>query len=275
MKTFLKWPGNKSKHLKHILPHIPDNFDRYFEPFLGSGAVYLSLKPEKSVLNDCNKDLIDIWNLVKSDYSYIVRYFKQFETHFVDMDVDDKKNLCRKITEGLNSAKASKARSVQMLLMIFCAYMGIIFIKNRYRFQGLEKRIFVDDKYYFFTESYYTRLREISSLLQNTMTMIYNDDFRVVLKFAKKDDFVFLDPPYMYEYDVGFNYNSNERLDVDFMNILLHECEKLDKKKVRWLMTQADTRLVRKTFKRYTIVKYPVYRPIKNEYTNELIIKNY
>lgn len=275
MKTFIKWPGNKQKHLRHIIPHIPQKFNHYIEPFLGSGSLYLYLQPKNSILNDCNKDLIDIWNLVKSDVKYIIRSFTDFEKQFVSMDKQEKILFCREITTNLNTHKLSRKRSVNLLLMIFCAYMGIIVINDKYRFQGLEKRLYNDNKYYFLTPNYYNRIQQVSQLLCNTDTIIYNKDYSAILELTKKNDFVFLDPPYLYEYNVGFNYNRYEKVDLPFVQHLLLECEKLDKKNVKWLMTQADTKTIKNLFKKYTIIKYRVYRPIKKQYTYELIIKNY
>jgi site-specific DNA-adenine methylase len=51
MKTFIRRPGNKSRYLKHIIPLIPEFTGTYYEPFLGTGAVYLHLLPEKAVLS--------------------------------------------------------------------------------------------------------------------------------------------------------------------------------------------------------------------------------
>lgn len=275
MKTFIKWPGNKQKHLRYIVPHIPTDFDCYIEPFLGSGSLFLHLQPTNSIINDYNTDLIDIWLLIRNDYKFIIRYFKTFAKKFVTMQIKDKVNFCRDITDKFNVSERSKLRSVQMLCMIYCAFMGIIFINGRFRFQGLENRIYSDDKYYFLTENYFSRIQEISRFLNESNVRIYNTDYKNVLKSAKKNDFVFLDPPYIYDYDVGFNYNQNEELNLQFLHDLFKECKKLDKKKVKWLMTQADTLTIRKIFKDYSIIKYPVYRSIKKEYTSELIIKNY
>lgn len=55
LKTFIKWPGNKSKHLRHILPYVPEKFNIYYEPFLGSGALFLKLeyrRYNKSYVNE-------------------------------------------------------------------------------------------------------------------------------------------------------------------------------------------------------------------------------
>ena len=64
-------------------------------------------------------------------------------------------------------------------------------------------------------------------------------------------------------------------MDSKFMSQLKKQCDLLDKKNVKWLMTQANTEQVREAFKDYTIKEYPVYRRGNNCYKNELLIKNY
>ena len=104
---------------------------------------------------------------------------------------------------------------------------------------------------------------------------IYNEDYKKILKKAKEGDFVFLDPPYIEDHNYRFMYNKNEKLDTKFMSQLKKQCDLLNKKNVKWLMTQADTKQVRETFKDYIIKEYPVYRRGNNCYKNELLIKNY
>ena len=77
MKTFVRWQGNKSKHLKHIIQYIPDKYNKYIEPFIGSGAVFFKLKPNKWIINDLNKDLINIWYTVKDSPDEIIKEFKE------------------------------------------------------------------------------------------------------------------------------------------------------------------------------------------------------
>ncbi|WP_341266681.1 DNA adenine methylase [Candidatus Phytoplasma fraxini] len=48
MQKFINWVGCKKKLLPHLLPLIPKKFKTYYKPFLGSGALYLSLMPKKS-----------------------------------------------------------------------------------------------------------------------------------------------------------------------------------------------------------------------------------
>ena len=64
MNPLIKWAGGKSDELKHIKYTIPQ-FNRYFEPFLGGGALYFELEPQKGYVNDVSADLILFYKLLK------------------------------------------------------------------------------------------------------------------------------------------------------------------------------------------------------------------
>jgi DNA adenine methylase len=69
--TFIKWPGGKSKFLHKILLTAPVPIDRYYEPFLGGGAVFLALRrhgiESQALLIDANQQLIDLWREVRDN----------------------------------------------------------------------------------------------------------------------------------------------------------------------------------------------------------------
>ena len=56
-KTFIKWAGGKEKELPIILKNLPKNFNRYVEPFVGGGAVYLNINCENSVSYGGSKNM--------------------------------------------------------------------------------------------------------------------------------------------------------------------------------------------------------------------------
>lgn len=70
MKPILKWAGGKTTELDIIKNHIPKNFDRLIEPFLGGGAFYFDVEHEKSIVNDFNKELIYFYRLLKDEHSF-------------------------------------------------------------------------------------------------------------------------------------------------------------------------------------------------------------
>ena len=58
LKPIIKWSGGKKDELKYIIPHIPQNFKTYLEPFIGGGALYFHISPNNAVINDVHKELI-------------------------------------------------------------------------------------------------------------------------------------------------------------------------------------------------------------------------
>lgn len=63
--SFVRWVGSKKTALPALLPRIPAWYGRYFEPMVGSGALFLALRPERAVLGDINPDLMDAWAAVQ------------------------------------------------------------------------------------------------------------------------------------------------------------------------------------------------------------------
>jgi len=70
---FLKWPGGKRwlapQLTKLIRPHLSGT---YFEPFLGGGAVFFSLKPERAILSDINEDLVNVYTQVQANHEAVI-----------------------------------------------------------------------------------------------------------------------------------------------------------------------------------------------------------
>jgi DNA adenine methylase len=129
---------------------------------------------------------------------------------------------------------------------------------------------------YITSQKYLDNLMAIHQhIIESESGKIENEDYIHVLQNAKKGDFVFLDPPYIEDYKYQLNYNINEQLNIDFIKVLLQTVSYLDKKNVKWLMTQADTPDVREVFRNYSITKFPVKRGYSNIKKYELIIKNY
>lgn len=83
--VIIKWVGSKRKQAPTIISYFPDKINTYYEPFLGSGAVFRELldsdiKVEKYVCSDICEELISIWNLVKDDpWTLLNEYTKRFD----------------------------------------------------------------------------------------------------------------------------------------------------------------------------------------------------
>ncbi len=61
---FVKWAGGKRQLLKQIRERMPQKYNKYYEPFVGGGAVVFDLLPERAVINDINKALINTYQQI-------------------------------------------------------------------------------------------------------------------------------------------------------------------------------------------------------------------
>ena len=68
MNPVLKYRGGKSREIPRFLQYIPDDFNRYIEPFFGGGAVYFYLEPDNAILNDVNERLMTFYTQLKNQY---------------------------------------------------------------------------------------------------------------------------------------------------------------------------------------------------------------
>lgn len=281
MKTFIKWQGNKSKHIKKFEKYIPDyvyNDDwkgTYIEPFVGSGALLLNIEPEKWIINDLNKDLINVWKQVKDNPKKIINFFKSFGTKFKKLSKENKMKMGKTELKKMEKMDYTLKRAQLYMVLKEVSYMGNIIVNNKFYFPNLDLNITVNNVYTCLSEGKFKSILDASEFFNNTKGIICNKDYKKILEKAKKGDFVFLDPPYLEKHNYGFNYNKDEIIDEKFVNDLLKELKKLDKKGVQWMMTQSYTSFIKKVFKDYTIKKFKAYRIAKKGYSDEAIIMNY
>lgn len=66
MNPIIKWAGGKEKELPYIKENLPDNINRYIEPFVGGGAVYFNLNIKNSIINDKSEELINLYKCIKT-----------------------------------------------------------------------------------------------------------------------------------------------------------------------------------------------------------------
>jgi DNA adenine methylase len=65
LTPFVKWAGGKSRLLPRFFRSFPTDYSRYYEPFLGGGAVFLALQPQEAKLSDLNPELVNCWQVVR------------------------------------------------------------------------------------------------------------------------------------------------------------------------------------------------------------------
>ena len=258
LKPIVKWSGGKKDELPKILPHIPSNYNTYIEPFIGGGALYFHLNPNKAVINDVHKELIDFYQSIKNgDSNKIYKFMKEHpnneETYY--------KVRAYKSNECLENAK-------RFYYLRKTCFRGML----RYNKKGEFNIPFGRYKTYNFED-----IKNIKYEQLLKRTDIFNKDFEYIFEnFNDENNFMFLDPPYDSEFtDYGYcSFGKDEHLK-------LAKCFK--ETKIKCLMIIGKTQFINDLYKDYIVEEYDKkYRfklhsgRIGDEInTKHLVIKNY
>lgn len=178
LSSFLKWPGGKRWLLKKLPEIFSIQFNNYYEPFLGSGAVFFHLCPQKSVLSDVNEELINLFVQMRDHPQELA---KQLEAH----QKKHSKTYYYEIRD--KNYVSSMERAGRFLYLNRTCFNGMYRENKNGKFNvpiGTKDNCIYDiDKF----EHY-------SNALKNAELMTC--DFRDTIKKAKSGDLLFVDPPY-------------------------------------------------------------------------------
>lgn len=185
-KPFVKWVGGKRQllnqfKLRNLYP--PEAFDpktgRYFEPFVGGGAVFFDLLPKKATLSDMNYELVTTYNVIKSDVENLI---KSLMKHKYEKEYFLK----------IRAQKVEKLTPLQIasrfIFLNRTCFNGMYRVNSKGEFNvpfGKYNNPLICDA---------ENLRKVSNAL-NGITILH-EDYKNVLKKARKGDFVYFDPPY-------------------------------------------------------------------------------
>lgn len=195
MESFIKWAGGKRWMINKFQYLIPDkkNFNKYVEPFVGGGSLFFHLEPEKSIINDINKELIITYNGIKSNYQRIqerLEYLNEIhssETYY--------RIRMEKPADEYDIAS-------RFLYLNRTCWNGLYRVNAKNEFNvpiGTKTKVILDSD----------NFKNASEILNRTR--IFSDDFEKIISKARENDFLFLDPPYTVKHNKnGFiKYNEN------------------------------------------------------------------
>lgn len=274
----IRWIGSKKRIIKDIIKHVPIKYNNYYEPFLGSGVVFLNIKYNtntKIYLNDINKDIINLYKCIKNNPNDLIELLEKYRKSYEKSS--NKKNHFLKYRENFNKLK-DKYNLERAALFIYInktSFNGWM-QTNKY---GLNTSSFGDIK----NPKLYKKIQieNLSKKLQKVK--LTNTDYIKMLKNAKKHDFIYLDPPYVPEDFSNFNikYNENSWTEDDFKQ-LVKIYKLLDKKGCYVMLSNSNSKFIRKHFpkSKYRVIKIPIHRGLSPN-TNfrgtnyELLIMNY
>lgn len=189
----LKWAGGKRWFVSNHKDLLPKKFNKYIEPFLGSGAVFFSIQPDQALISDLNPELINLYEVIRDEPIKLVRKLKEHQRkhsteYYYHMRALQPKN---KITSAARTLYLNRT-----------CWNGLYRVNLKGEFnvpKGTKDTVVLatDD---------FLKLSEILKKAE-----IKCQDFQKSIDAAKNGDFLFIDPPYTVAHNNnGFiKYNQN------------------------------------------------------------------
>ena len=219
LQPFTKWTGGKRQLLGELKSYMPETYGRYFEPFVGGGALFFDLAPEQAVINDFNEELINAYHQIKDNPADLIDLLME---HKENNSKDYYLELRSVDRDGRIDRMTGVERAARILYMLRVDFNGLYRVNSQNQFNvpyGRYKNPKIVD-----VELIY----QISGYLNENDVEILQTDFAEAVADAQAGDFVYFDPPYIplnetssftsYTHE-GFSYKEQVRLRDTFKEL--------------------------------------------------------
>jgi len=274
-RPFVKWAGGKRQLIPVLSQHIPKNFGSFFEPFLGGGAMLyhllLNYPKHRFVVSDLNSDLVLSYitirdradELIYSLKNHAKKYSKNSDTYYYSVRASEPKEQIEKTS--------------RLIFLNRTCFNGLYRVNSKGKFNVPLGRYtnpnIVNEE----------NILAVSDILQSKKISIKCQDFGAVLDNAKKDDFVYFDPPYQpISQTANFTSYTNRDFTTNDLKRLSKVCQDLDSRGCKIMLSNSNCKEVIQTFSQdsWKVVKIKANRAInsnskKRTGHTELLIKNY
>tara|TARA_R110002073_G_scaffold210694_2_gene371152 strand:- start:571 stop:1476 length:906 start_codon:yes stop_codon:yes gene_type:complete len=267
-KPFLKWVGGKTQIMKDVLSKMPKEMNNYHELFLGGGSVLLAVmslqKQNEIAINgriyayDLNGILINVYKNVQSNKDELFLHISKYIDEYGSIEG----NVVNRKPSTIEEAKTSKESYYYWVRSKFNSMekdtvecSAIFMFLNKTCFRGMYREgpngFNIPYGHYKKTPTIITKeeLDSVSDLIQNVEFI--QCDFNESIKQPKEGDYVYLDPPYAPENDKSFVGYTKDGFGLEAHKSLFDAITKLDKKNIRFAMSNAKVDLVMDHFKDY------------------------
>lgn len=188
LQPFTKWTGGKRQLLPVIRELIPKTYNRYFEPFVGGGALFFDLAPKDAVINDFNAELINCYQQIKDNPQELIEILKVHQEYnskeyYLDLRSADRDERIDMMSEV--------QRAARILYMLRVNFNGLYRVNSKNQFNvpyGRYKNPKIVDE---------ELISAISVYINNNQLEIKVGDFEKAIVDVRTGDFVYFDPPYI------------------------------------------------------------------------------
>jgi DNA adenine methylase len=240
-KPFIKWVGGKNQLLPDLVERVPANFGRYYEPFVGGGALFFHLQPQRACLTDINPDLVNLYKVIRDNVNELVEDLRQHvyeKTYFYQMRGIDRTAEYETWTDV---QKASR-----FIYLNKTCYNGLYRVNSKGQFNAPFGRytnptILDADNLY-------------ACHLALQKAVIEKADFYSVRRRMRSNDFVYFDPPYApLSATANFTGYTKGGFDEEMQYTLRDLCRSLDQRSVRFMLSNSSAPLILDLYAEFNI----------------------
>ena len=189
MHPFVKWAGGKTQLLDTIESHLPSSFSRYFEPFVGGGALLLKIQPKSFSINDMNDELLSVYRCLCDDELFS-KFKEELERHEQNHSEEYFYQIRSMDKEPGFAERPLWVRAGRMVYLNKACFNGLYRVNAKGFFNvpsAKKKTVNCFDR---------ENLELLHEYFMASKPTITQGDFYEAVKNAKPGDFVYFDPPY-------------------------------------------------------------------------------
>lgn len=269
---YFRWAGGKRRLMTTLHQYLPQEFERYFEPFLGSACMYLTLDTDNAVLSDINRELITTYKVIQSSVDELIALLQDMSKHISSEDYYAVRKQDRDPSYQQLGDVPTAARFIYLNRLCF---NGLYRVNSRGECNspyGKIKNPKICDV---------DHLRALSKCFQDAHVKFLCQSWDKVLPRAQAGDFVYLDPPY-HPLSATSSFVSYSLAGWTTANTtsLKTACDELSRRGVKFMLSNSDTQFIWDLFADYRIDRIEVQRSISANAANrgkihEVVIRNY
>lgn len=239
MKAFLRWVGSKAKLLPAIREWLPPMFNRYHEPFVGSGALYFDLAPRDAVLSDANNRLTVTYGAIQRDVDTVLTPLRVYAEMYTKHGAPFYYHVRDKIDPD---TMENPELAAWFIFMNRTGFNGVYRV-NASGDYNVPAGKFANPP----TVCDEALLRAAAEAL--APAIIVNSDFRATEERAQPGDLVYLDPPYVPTSEsADFTTYTKGGFGLAQQTALRDMAVRLKRKGVHVLLSNSDTSRVRELY---------------------------
>lgn len=267
-KPVIKWVGGKRQLINELKSFLPKKYNRYFEPFIGGGALFFALKHKNSFISDYNHELTNLYTIIKEQPEKLIEDLKKHkntEEYYYNMRALDRDTKRYKRISAIKKAS-------RFIYLNKTGFNGLYRV-NKSGQHNVPYGKYINPKW--IDEE---NILECSKLLADTE--IQTGDFEIIKEHIQKGDLIYFDPPYVPLNKTSFTSYTHNGFDNDMQIRLKNLCDYINSIGAYFMLSNSYTDYILDLYKDYNIQTVMANRAVNCKATGrgkikEVVVLNY